>query len=656
MTEIERLLERGDLTGAMGVVEGLLSLDAARPELWRQRSLIAYALGRSEAALESMARATALAPHDAALWADYGALLHVHDRLGEAEQVLQHAHRLAPDDARILLRLAAVLLATERAESAAGLARRAVRLLPNSADAWHVLGDCARALGDHGLALQSFERAAALAPDRAELHYNLGLAEIATEHLTRAVASLRRCLALDGKFYPALAHLLYTQRRLADWTELAELSHAARELVRLGIPGITPFSFLAEPASAAEQHQCATLHARGVAQAAVKLPRPVGRSAPGVGPVRLGLVSNGFGEHPTGLLVVELVERLAAADDVDLTLFATAPPDGGPIQRRLAAAAEWIDLRGQAFGAMAERIAAAAIEVLVDLRGYGGGAVSEVFALRPAPIQINWLAYPGTSAAPWIDYCLADRVVLPDALRPYFSEAIVRLPICFQPCDTTRVLPAAPTRTLLGLPERGPVLASFNNGYKFSPQCLTRWFDILRALPDAVLWLLRTGEGEVLARNLAGHAARAGIDPERLRFLPKQPHAHYLACLSRADLFLDTWPYGAHTTAADALYAGLPVLTWAGETFASRVATSLLAHAGLDESIARDPDDYVARAIAQVEPEANARLRQRLAHARATGRLFDMARYTRCFRRAITTIAERHRRGLPPADVDLPED
>jgi predicted O-linked N-acetylglucosamine transferase (SPINDLY family) len=299
---------------------------------------------------------------------------------------------------------------------------------------------------------------------------------------------------------------------------------------------------------------------------------------------------------------------------------------------------------------MARRIHASRCEVLIDLRGHGGGSVAAMLALRPAPVQINWLAYPGTSGAPWIDYAIADHLVLPDAIRAAHSEAIAWLQRCFQPCDTTRVVAPPPSRRDCGLPDSGVVYCCFNNSYKLNPPSVARMLRVLAAVPDSVLWLLAGPAGS--DGRLRDLAASAGVDPRRLVFMAKQPHGQYLSRYAHVDLFLDTLHYNAHTTASDAIYAGCPVLTTPGDTFAGRVAASLNHHLGLDDLNVAGNDAFVEFAV-RIGRDASARmaLRERVALRRATSPLFDMAGFARDFAALITAIARRNRSGAPPADL-----
>ena len=256
-----------------------------------------------------------------------------------------------------------------------------------------------------------------------------------------------------------------------------------------------------------------------------------------------------------------------------------------------------------------------------------------------------------TSGASWIDYVIADRVVLPDAMRAYFSESVAYLPRCYQPTDPSRGVGEPPSRTACGLPPHGPVFVSFNNSYKLNPHSMRRMFAVLRAVPDAVLWLLSAPEGA--NERLRAAARENGVDPTRLVFMAKLPHAEYLARYRHADLFLDTHPYNAHTTASDAIWAGCPVLTVPGETFAARVAASINAHVGMPQLNVADDAAFVEFATrVGRDPALRDTLRAELAERRVASGLFDMRGFARDFAAVLQRMAERHRRGLAPVYLD----
>jgi predicted O-linked N-acetylglucosamine transferase (SPINDLY family) len=553
-------------------------------------------------------------------------------------------------------------------------ARLAVERAPNDAMAWILLCECELDAGDARAGEMAARRALTLRPGHPEALARLGRAQWMQGQRSEAVASLRAAAA-NAPRHPGIAvwlghvledageaeaaadayahahalapdepqiaaYLLAWRRKLCDWRDLDALALQVRTAVRQGRAMVEPFAFLSEDSTAAEQLQCARLRASPLAQAIRPFPPASARVR--TDGIRAGFLSNGFGAHPTGLLTVALFEALQAADDLTAHLFALNPDDGSLVRQRLHAATQLHDVAGLPHAQVARRIRDAGIDVLFDLRGWGGGGAPEVLAMRPAPVQVNWLAYPGTSGAPWIDCVLADGFVLPDALAAHFSERVVRLPRCFQPTDTARAIPPAPPRSECGLPERtgdgGVVFCCFNNSYKLNPRSMGRALAVLRDVPGSVLWLL-AGPGRADER-LRGVAKAQGVEPQRLVFMPKQPHAEYLARLQHADLFLDTEPYNAHTTASDALWAGCPVLTRPGETFAARVAGSLNHHLGLAAMNVDSDAAFVARAVELGrDRRALAGLRGEVAQRRDASGLFDMAGFARDFVDAVRAMA-----------------
>ncbi|MCM2336921.1 MAG: tetratricopeptide repeat protein [Pseudomonas sp.] len=516
---------------------------------------------------------------------------------------------------------------------------RALALVPGHPEALARLGRAQWMLGRRDDAVDSLRAAADAAPAHPGIALWLGHALEDVDAAEEAAVAYARAHALAPDEPQIAAYLLAWRRKLCDWRDLDALASQVRAAVRDGTASVEPFAFLSEDATPAEQLQCARLRAGRVARAVRPLPPAPPRKA-STERLRVGFLSNGFGAHPTGLLTAALFEALRLHGGLDAHLFALNRDDGSAIRRRLGAATTLHDVAGRPHGAVAQQIRFAAIDVLFDLRGWGGGGAPEVLAMRPAPVQVNWLAYPGTSGAPWIDAVLADAFVLPDALAPHFSERVVRLPRCFQPSDTARAIPPAPPRADCGLPDDAVVYCCFNNSYKLNPRSVARALAVLRAVPGSVLWLL-SGPGRADER-LRAFARANGVDPARLVFMAKQPHAEYLARLQHADLFLDTEPYNAHTTASDAIWAGCPVLTRPGETFAARVAGSLNHHLGLPGLNVDTDAAFVARAV-ELGRDRDARraLRARVARQRDASGLFDMQGFARDFARVVAELAGR---------------
>lgn len=543
----------------------------------------------------------------------------------QQRQHLQQAIARQPGDFVAWVMLADLEL--EAGDIAAGeqAARRALQLRPNHPEALARLGRVAWMAGAHADAAALLGQASALAPQHPGIALWLGHALEDADDAEGAAAAYRRAHALMPDEPYIAAQRLAWQRRLCDWQDVDALSTQVRAALASGQGAVEPFAFLSEDASAAEQLACARARAAVIAGSVRPLPAVKMRTR---GPLRVGFLSNGFGAHPTGLLTVALLEHLRHDPALQLHLFALNRADGSRIRERLQAATRLHDVAALRHADIAGRIRAQGIDLLFDLRGWGGGGTPEVLAMRPAPLQLNWLAYPGTSGARWLDAVVADEFVLPASLEPHFSERVLRLPRAFQPSDNTRALEPSPSRAECGLPEQGVVFCCFNNSYKLNPRSMGRAFAVLQAVPGSVLWLL-SGPGQADAR-LRAAAQAAGVDPARLVFMAKLPHPQYLARYQLADLFLDTHPYNAHTTASDALWAGCPVLTCPGDTFAARVAGSLNHHLGLSRMNVVDDAAFIAAASALGnDPSALAALRAELQQARDRSGLFDMAGFAR---------------------------
>ncbi|WP_288496547.1 tetratricopeptide repeat protein [uncultured Stenotrophomonas sp.] len=556
----------------------------------------------------------------------------------QQRQHLQQAIARQPGDFVAWVMLADLEL--EAGDIAAGeqAARRALQLRPNHPEALARLGRVAWMAGAHADAAKLLGQASALAPQHPGIALWLGHALEDADDAEGAAAAYRRAHALMPDEPYIAAQRLAWQRRLCDWQDVDTLAAQVRAALAAGHGAVEPFAFLSEDASAGEQLACARARAALIAASVRPLPAVTVRAR---GPLRVGFLSNGFGAHPTGLLTVALLEHLRHDPALQLHLFALNRADGSGIRERLQSATRLHEVAALRHADIAARIRAQGIDLLFDLRGWGGGGTPEVLAMRPAPLQLNWLAYPGTSGARWLDAVVADEFVLPAALEPHFSERVLRLPRAFQPSDNTRTLEPSPSRAECGLPEHGVVFCCFNNSYKLNPRSMGRAFAVLQAVPGSVLWLL-SGPGQADAR-LRTAAQAAGLDPARLVFMAKLPHPQYLARYPLADLFLDTHPYNAHTTASDALWAGCPVLTCPGDTFAARVAGSLNHHLGLARMNVADDAAFIATASALGnDPAALASLRAELAQARDRSGLFDMAGFARDLSALLQRLAGEH--------------
>jgi predicted O-linked N-acetylglucosamine transferase (SPINDLY family) len=443
------------------------------------------------------------------------------------------------------------------------------------------------------------------------------------------------------------AMLLINQRHICDWTDAGAASAVIDYLREAPSSPISPFAALSLPGLSAGALQ----HLTRAYAARFKTASPLPRVAPPESPLdrrlRIGYLSSDFHEHATAYLAASVFE---CHDRTRFEVFAYSfgPDDKSSTRARLIDAFEhFVDIRSLAHGEAARKIREDEIDILVDLKGYTRGARPEILAQRPAPLQVSWLGYPGTMGVPFIDYLIADETVVPPADAADYDEALAYLPDTYQPIDTKRAVGDAPTRASMGLPETGVVLCSFNNARKITPEVFDCWCEVLREIPDAVLWLF--AEHQLVATNLRREAQQRGVAPERLLFAPRATQADHLARLRLADLALDTLPYNGHTTASDALWMGIPVLTCRGSTFPARVAASLLAAVGLPELVTNDLAQYRDEALALAgDPAKLLDCRRRLVASHKSSPYFDSAKFARDLEALYQRMWSNHQAGRPP--------
>jgi predicted O-linked N-acetylglucosamine transferase (SPINDLY family) len=605
---------------ALEAFEALIAVDPRRVAAWNNRGNAQLALGRPEAALAS-----------------YGRALEVD-----------------PDDADAGLNRARVLVALRRHDEAIRTVEHLLARRPGHADAWCALGNALQDLRRLDAAIARYDRALALAPAHVEALLGRANARAEKGVLDAAIADYEAFLALRPSQPFVVGQWLHARMRACDWRGLDAARAALADGLARGEPLATPLAVMGALDDPALQRRAA----QAWADARHPPDDSLGPIAPRTrgGRIRVGYFSADFHEHPVAHLCAGILEHHDRAA-FEVVAFAIGPGPDDAMRRRVVAAADrFVDATGLSDREVARLARTMDLDVAIDLGGYTLNSRTGIFARRVAPVQVSYLGFLGTMGADYVDYLIADRVLVPDdAARAHYREQVVRLP-SYQVSDARREAPArAFTRRELGLPEQGMVFCCFSNLYKFTPEVFARWMRILARVPGSVLFLY-ANRPEAAAR-LQGQAAAHGIDPERLVFGERLPLPEYLARYRCADLFLDTAPYNAGTTASDALWAGLPVLTCAGRSFSARVAASVLATAGLTELIAADAQDYEDRAVAlALDPARRAALRERLARARADSPLFDAARFTRALERAYAAMHARARAGMPPAAIDVESD
>ena len=586
---------------------------------------------------------------------EYGlASAHALIKCGRAEDALKRARAVRerhPDEPMGYTLESHALLQLGRAQDAV----QCLRELPAGAPRDHAyltslavsLQRCQR----HEEAIPAFMEVLAAKLDDSVSHFRLGMSFKDIGMKAQAAECVRTALllGLGSSDLAARAQLCFLEREACNWAAAETEMNALRLAVQAAAPDVAmetgPFPHAVLGSDPAEQLKVARLYALHVARGIRPMPRREARAR--TDRLRVAYLSSDFHQHATSQLLAQMLE-CHDRSAFEVTLLSTGADDQSTMRQRIATGSEHFeDLRGHDDAAIARRVHQLRIDILVDLKGATHDNRMPVMAHRAAPVQVSWLGFPGTTGAPYIDYLIGDAVVTPLAHAAHFSEAIAQLPHCYQPNDAQRALPRESTRAEWGAPDDKLLLCAFHQSYKISAEVFDRWCEILQALPNAVLWLLRWNVN-VQATLIAAARAR-GIAPERLLFVPLVPLDDHLARLAHADLYLDAWPCNAHTTAGEALWAGVPVVTRIGETFAQRVAASLLHAVALDELVCDDAASYHHRVL-ELAGDAGRRvaLREHLIAQRSASPLFDGARQARDIEALYRRMWARAVSGLPP--------
>ena len=565
-------------------------------------------------------------------------------RLEEAESSYRAATNLDPANAILHNDLGNLLAEQGKLEEAIACYRRALEIWPEYAEAHNNLANLHQMTGRLEEAAAGYEKAIHLHPDYAQAHRNFGSLLYRQGKLPKAVESLRTAVSLDPSFAEAASLLEHQMRHLCDWRGLDSLSRSLIQMVERGSGGVNPFGCLCWGSTPEQQLRCAQQWATRNVPCATQTPAFNFEQS---NRITIGYLSADFHEHATAHLISQLFE-LHDRHRFRIIAYSYGPDDGSPARARLVQAFErFVDIRDESFAQSADRIHKDGVQILVDLKGYTGDARPRILALRPTPIQVSYLGYPATMGTTAIDYIIVDRIVAPPEDQDFFSEKLVHMPGCYQVNDSTRAISLPPSRRECDLPDNAFVFCCFNASYKITPKVFSIWTKLLKLVPGSILWLLDSNPHATV--NLKREAADRGVDPSRMVFAPHLPYPDHLARFAVADLFLDTFPYNAHTLSSDALWGGCPVLTCSGRTFASRVAASLLQSLSLSELICRSLSDYESLALTLARnPERLRRLRERLQAARPSAPVFDAKSFTRNLETAFVTMWESYRRSESP--------
>lgn len=668
-----QLLQRGDAAQAESLLRDEIRKNPRAAVCLGLLGLVLAQTGRLVESSDFLQRAVSEEPDNLSHNYTLANVLLMQGRHEAALPFHEAATRLAPTNYWALVNHGVSLSGLGRHEQAMTRFRQAIAVQDSHPIAWLNLGNSQRETGQADAAMRSYDEALKRAPDFADVHYNRGVALHALRRIDESVASYKTAIRLKKDYaeaYYNLGEILREQRMVGEaarvfeelhafaphfhqvrgqllharldgcnWRDLEPLIAQISDDIRAGRNSVQPFVLQAvcdseELLAQCARRYCATLFppspsdiAEGSTPVSDFTTRP--RLANAARKIRIGYLCGEFREQATSLLLAGVYEH-HDRDRFSIHAFDSGYDDASPMRKRLEAAFdEFVDISTMSDRQAASAIRARGIDILVNLNGFFGFSRQGIFAMRPAPVQVNYLGFPGTIGASYMDYLIADRVVIPESSELHYTEKILAMPRCYQPNDAAREISATEySREELGLPATGFVYCCFNNNYKILPDQFALWMRILACVEGSVLWLLKdNGDAET---NLRREATRHGIDPARLVFAPRWPVREHLARHRCADLFLDTLPYNAHTTASDALWSGLPLLTCRGTTFPGRVAASLLHALDVPELIADSPEEYVGRAITLAQDHRLLdELRDRIAIGKANGPLFDTAGYTR---------------------------
>lgn len=606
---------------------------------------------RYDTALAKYRQALKLVPGHPGILNNCAVVLEKLNRLEEAYAAYEQVRRAMPNHPGVLNNCGVVLHKLGRLAEALDQFDRALAQKADYAEALNNRGNVLLKLLRPLEALGSYDRALAIRPDHPETLHNRATPLQQLKRYEEAAASLARAIELAPGLTAARERLFYNRLNYCDWADYDAASAAVVAAMEAGQTSCDPFFFLGVGQSLAAQRHCAATFA--AAQYPVVAAAPPRNRRRKDNRIHIAYISADFRQHAVAHLTASLFEDHDRRR-FDVTGISLGPDDGSEMRQRLQRAFDhFVDVRGKSDHDVAELMRRLKVDIAINLNGYTEGHRSQIFAHRPAPVQASYLGYSGTMGAAFIDYIIADNHIIPPPLATGYAEHVVRLPDSFMPSDRNRRVPGeTPSRDAVGLPETGFVFCAFNAGYKLRPDVFGVWMKLLRQVDGSILWL--RDESPESTANLRRTAEQHGVAPGRLVFAPRVAMELHLARHGQAGLFLDSFPYGAHTTANDALWAGLPMITLVGETFVSRVGASLLHAVGLPQLVTTSIEDYEALALKlATTPGLLDDLREKLTRQRHTAPLFDTSRTVRHLEQAYRVMHERHRRGEPPGSFNV---
>jgi len=637
------------LDAALASYDKAIAIEPNYAEAYCNRGNILQELEQLDAAVASYDKAIAIAPDYAGAHYNRGNTLQKLKQLDAALASYDKAIAIKPDFVDAYCNRGNILQELEQPDAALASYDKAIAIEPDLAEAYNNRGNSLQKLKQLDAALASYDKAIAIKPNSAAVYKNRGDVLQGLKHYQTAIESYDKALAIRPDYDFLFGMRLFVQRQICDWrnteSQLAELIQKNQ----LNEKTSSPFTILALSTSLPLQRNAAEIWVKEMHPANFELGETQKRTKGAK--ICLGYFSMDFRNHPVSYLTAELFET-HDRKKFEIIAFSFGPYTQDGMRQRLEGSFDkFIDVRHKSDKEIAEMARLMEIDIAIDLAGHTADSRTNIFAMRAAPVQINFLGYPGTMGAAYIDYMIADKTLIPEESQQYYSEKIIYLP-SFQPNDKNRnISDKVFTREEIGLPKSGFVFCCFNNSYKITPSAFDGWMRILKRVKGSVLWLSENNPTAVI--NLRKEAVQRGVNAQRLVFAERMPLlAEHLARYRAADLFVDTLPYNAHTTASDALWAGLPVLTCTSDAFASRVAASLLTAIDLPELITTTQEEYEALAVelATNTEQLNA-IRQKLERNRSTTPLFDTKLFTKHIEDAYTQVYERYHADFPPDHI-----
>ena len=645
----QSLHQAGNLQEAIALYELLLTQSPKNPEFLACLGTAALQLGKFEASVQLLEQSLQTSPKQPGVLINLGLGLMQLNKVVEALECFDRSIALKPDYAEAYSNRGNILIKLKRFDDALASFDHAIALKPDYVDAHYNRGIVFAELKRFDEVLACNDRVIALKPDHAEAYGNHANALYELKRFDEALTSFDRAIGLKQEIDFIYGRHLLTKMHLSNWHEVNALITRVKKKTENHEKASSPFAVLALIGSAETQKRSAEIFVAAKRPPGLMLPKI--QKHPRHKKIRIGYFSADLRNHPMMHLLAELFE-IHDRSKFELIAFSFGLDTNDEWRRRAVKSFDqFVDVRSRSDREVALLARSMEIDIAVDLNGFTADNRTGIFAERAAPIQVNYMGYPGTMGAEYIDYIIADRTLIPEDKQSFYAERIAYLPNSYMVNDTKRARSEKTfTRTDVGLPETGFVFCCFNNNYKILPDIFSVWMQLLHQVEGSVLWLYVNNQ--TARNNLRSEAMKRGVDANRLVFAEHIPVKDHLVRIQSADLFLDTYPCNAHTTASDALRSGLPVLTYPGEAFASRVAASLLNAVGLPELIANSLEAYAALALElATNPSRLAQLKEKLKSNLPTAPLFDTPLFTRHIEAAYVEMHERYQDGLAPEHI-----